>query len=128
MNSNLFGKIIDFLKDITIVDVPNTEISFIGIESPLLHLTVYEVAIQISLALVLFQVIILGLRFIFHSSWIKKSETVGNMVYWGGTAYLIQFFLIESTQWFVFWSTILIVVGISLISRAIVMSVARIKK
>ncbi|MBT8171864.1 hypothetical protein KJN74_03225 [Candidatus Bathyarchaeota archaeon] len=128
LNPNLFGETIDLLRDIAIVDVPNTDISFLGIESPPLHLAVYEAAFQISIALVVFQVIILGLRFVFQSSRIKRSETVGNIVYWSGTSYLIHLFLIENTQWFVFWSTILIIVGISLIIRAIFMAVTRIIK
>lgn len=125
LNPNLFGETIDFLSDFKIVDIPNTEISFLGIEVPRSHLTVYEAGYQISIALAVFQVIILGLRFAFSSSWIKRSETVGNLIYWGINAFIIQLFLLETTQWFVYWSIVIIIIGISLISRGLIMAVVR---
>ena len=124
---NLFDNIVDFFKDITLVDVPNTDIMFIGPEFSRSHLTVYQAAGQFSIALAVFQVVMLGLRFVFPSSWNKRSETVGNLVYWTGEAFLIQLLLVESTQWFTFWSTLIIVVGVSLIARAVVTAVSRIK-
>jgi hypothetical protein len=126
INSNLFGSIMDFFKDFKLVDVPNTDIMFPAPEFPQLHLTVYQAARQFSIALTVFQVIILALRFFIPSSWEKRSETVGNFVYWGGTSFLIQLFLIETTQWFTFWSTIIILIGVSLIARAVVMAASRI--
>jgi hypothetical protein len=124
---NLFDNIVDFFKDITLVDVPNTDIMFIGPEFPRSHLTVYQTAGQFSTVWAVFQIVILALRFVFLSSWNKRSETVGNFVYWAGVAFLIQILLVESTQWFTFWSTLIIVIGISLIARAVVMAVSRIK-
>ena len=126
MNPDLFDKILDFFKGFDLVDVPNTDVTFIGPEFPRLHLTVYRAARQFSIALGVFQIVILALRFVIPSSWGKRSENVGNMVFWVGAGFLIQLFLIETTQWFVFWSTIIIVVGVSLIARAAVMAVSRI--
>jgi hypothetical protein len=123
---NLFESIIDFLTDFKLVDVPNTNIIFPGPEFPGSHLAVYKAAGQVSIALCLFQIVMLALRFIIPSSWGKRAETVGNFVYWAGAAFLIQSFLVESTQWFVFWSTIIIIAGISLIARAVVMAISRI--
>ena len=125
INPDLFGKIVDFFKDFDTVNVPNTDVTFIGPEFPRSHLTVYQAAGQFSIALVLFQIVILALRFVIPSSWGKRSETVGTLVFWAGAAFLIQSFLIENTQWFVFWSTIIILVGVSLIARAAVMAVSR---
>ena len=126
INPNLFDKILDFFKGFDLVDVPNTDVTFIAPEFPRLHLTVYQAAGQFSIALGLFQIVILALRFVIPSSWGKKSETVGNLVFWAGAGFLIQLFLIETTQWFVFWSTIVILFGVSMIARAIVMAVSRI--
>ena len=125
INPDLFGKIVDFFKDFDTVNVPNTDVTFIAPEFPRLHLTVYQAAGQFSLALAAFQIVILALRFVIPSSWGKRSETVGTLVYWAGATFLIQSFLIENTQWFVFWSTIIILVGVSLIARAAVMAVSR---
>ena len=123
---NLFGAIIDFFKDFKLVDVPHTDIVFPAPQFPGQHLTVYQAAGQFSVALAVFQIVILALRFVIPSAWTKRAETVGNFVYWAGASFLIQSFLIESTQWFVFWSTIIILVGVSLIVRAAVMAISRI--
>ena len=123
---NLFDNIIDLFKDIGLVDVPNTDIIFIGLEYPRSHLAVYQAAGQFSIALAVFQVVMLALRFVFPSSWAKRSETVGNFVFWLGEAFLIQLFLIESVQWFEFWSLIIVLAGVSMIARAVVMSISRI--
>jgi hypothetical protein len=130
INPNLFGSIIDFFRDFGLVDVPNTSIVLPAPESLQLHLTVYQAAGQFSIALGVFQVVMLALRFIIPSSWEKRSETVGNLVYWIGASFLIQSFLIETTldsmHWFTFWSTIIILAGVSIIARAAVMAVSRI--
>lgn len=126
INPDLFGSILDFFRDFELVDVPNTDIMFPAPEFPQLHSSVYQAAGQFSIALGVFQVVILALRFFIPSSWGKRSETVGNFVYWVGASFLIQYFLLESTQWFTFWSTIIILVGVSIIARAAVMAVTRI--
>ncbi len=123
---NLFDNILDFFKDFKLVDVPNTDIVFPAPEFPRIHLTVYQAVGQFSIAVSLFQIFILALRFLIPSSWSKRSETVGNLLYWGGATFLIQLFLIESTQWFVFWSTLIIIVGVSMIARAVIIAVLRI--
>lgn len=123
---NLFDSIIEFLKDLGLVDVPNTEIMFFGPEFPLRHMTLYQAAEQLSIAVVMFEVFMLALRFVISSSWEKRSETTGNLVYWMGAAYLIKVFLIDSTQWFVFWATIIMVIGVSLIARAAVNAISKI--
>jgi hypothetical protein len=123
---DLFESILDFFKDFKLVDVTNTNIIFPGPEFPRSHLTVYQAAGQASIALCIFQIIILMLRFVIPSAWGKRAETLGNFVYWAGAAFLIQYFLINSTQWFVFWSTIIIIAGVSMIIRAVVMTISRI--
>ena len=124
---NLFTKILDFFKDFKLVDVPHTSIMFPAPESPALHLTVYEAAKQFSIALAIFEVVILALRFVFPSSWEKRTEAVGNLVFSLGTVFLIQSFLLETpTQWFPFWSTIIMLCGVSLIARAGAIAASRI--
>lgn len=121
---NLFGAILDFFGDFSVVTIPNTEIIFLGPENPGMHMTLYEAAWQFSIASAVFYVVILVLRFVFPSSRGKRTETVGNIVYWAGEAYLVQLLLIESTQWFPFWSAIIIVAGISFIVRALFTAVS----
>jgi hypothetical protein len=130
---NLFGKIVDFFKDIGVVDVPNTDMIFIAPESINSHSVVYQAAGQFSIALTIFQVIILALRFIIPSSLGKKSESVSSLVYWAGASFLIQSFLIDTarvslTNWFEFWSLIIVLAGISILARAAFMAVSRIQQ
>ena len=123
---NLFSEVIDLLADFEMVNVPNSDLILPGPASPSAYEVVYVAAAQFSLALGLYQIVMLGLRFFASSQLGKRAETVGNMVFWLGTWFLIQTFLIETTQWFVFWSTIIILIGVSLIARAGIMAVARI--
>jgi uncharacterized protein YjeT (DUF2065 family) len=122
---NLFGKIIDLISDFRLVDVPNTNLIFPGPAAPSAFSVVYVAAAQFSFALGVFQVVVLALRFFYGSAWRKRAETVGNLVFWLGTGFLIQSFLIGTTQWFVFWSTVIMMIGVSLIARAGVMAVSR---
>ena len=123
---NLFDKILDFFSDFKLVDVPHTNIIFPAPEFPRLHLTFYQVAGQFSIALGIFQIVILALRFVIPSSWEERTEHVDNFVFWGGASFFIQLLLIENTQWFVFWCALIMIVGVSLIARAVVMAISRI--
>jgi hypothetical protein len=124
---NLFQRIIDFLNDFGLERIPNTTIYFIAPARPLLHRTVYQAAEQFSYANGFFQIVILALRFFAGSPWNKKAETVSNFVFGIGAGYLIQMLLIEPTiwtpmtTWFVFWAAIIMLLGISLIIRAIIL-------
>ena len=123
---NLSDNILNFFDNLKMVDVPNTDVVFLGPQLPQSHSALFQAVGQFSIALAIFQIIILALRFVIPSSWEHRSETMGNFVYWTGAAVLIQLFLTENTQWFVFWSTIIIIVGVSLIARAALMAASRI--
>jgi len=85
---------------------------------------------KFSFAMGLFQIVILLLRFIVRSQVGKKAETVSNLVFWLGASYLIRTLLIETTRftattgWFVFWAGIIMLIGASLIVRAIILALA----
>lgn len=116
---NLFGNFLDFVTSFKLIDVPNSGIVLPGPASPENHIVLYQAAELLSFAIVAFQIIMLILRFLAQSSWGKKAETVGNLVFWLGSGLLIRSFLIENTQWFIFWSLLIIIIGISMIARAI---------
>jgi hypothetical protein len=119
---DLFGKISDFFTDLGIQEVSNSGIFLPAPENTGSHLDLYKVMGLVSVAAVVFQAIMLVLRFVTSSSLSKRSETLGNFVYWVGVAFLVQWFLIDTTQWFVFWSCILMAAGVSLLARAGVMA------
>jgi hypothetical protein len=118
---NLFGNTIDFLKSFELADVPNTDIIFPAPASPSSHTVFYQAISQFSFALAAFQIIMLVLRFFTQSPWGKRAETMGNLVFWFGAGILVENFLLQTTQWFVFWSLLLIIIGVSMIARAIVL-------
>jgi hypothetical protein len=76
----------------------------------------------------------LALRFAAGSPLNKKAEAVSNFVFWVGASFLISNFLLDTRWvavwhdeliiWFVFWSMIIMILGFSLIVRAIVLAAA----
>jgi len=132
---NLFEKILDFFKDNWhLTPVPNLRnVSLPAPSHPLTHRTVYGAVEQFSLIWGFFQIVILALRFVARSPWNKKAETASNIVFSFGASFLTRTFLIETirlplltevARWFVFWSGIIMLFGVSLIVRAIVLAVA----
>ena len=123
---NLFNEILDFFRDFDLVRVPYQPGWLLPAPAfPGRHPVVYSAAEQFSYALGLFQIAVLALRFVARSKWGKKAETVSNLVFWLGTGFLTRILLIETTKWFVFWSGIIMLIGVSLVIRAIILAAAR---
>jgi len=133
---NLFNNIIDFFSNFDLVHVPHLDNVYLPAPVHPFSSTnrvVYTAVEQFSYAWGLFQLVILALRFVARSPLNKDAETVSNIVFWVGTGYLIRTFLIETirlplltglTRWFVFWAGIIMLLGVSLIIRAIVLAAA----
>jgi hypothetical protein len=133
---NLYNQIINFFNDFGLVRVPNLGNVFLPAPLHPFSLTnraVYSAVEQFSYVWGLFQLVILALRFLFRSTLKKDAETVSNIVSWVGTGFLIRTFLIETirlsfitgmTRWFVFWAAIIMLLGVSLIIRAIILLAA----
>jgi len=86
----------------------------------------YSAVTHFSLIWGLFQIASLALRFVVGSPFSKKAETASNLVFWLGASYLISTLLNEMTTrttWFVFWAEIIMLIGVSLIIRAIILAV-----
>jgi hypothetical protein len=122
---NLFNNIVNFFRDINLVPVPNTGISLPAPLSPASHAAWYFAEMQFSFVFGLFQILVFALRFIFHSPLDRKAETAQNMVFWLGASYLIRTYLNENTTttlWFVFWAALIVLIGFSLLARALVLA------
>jgi hypothetical protein len=126
MTPNLFNAAIDFLQNLELVRVPHTDMFLPAPADMAMHSTVYQAVGQISIAVCAFQILMIGLRFAFPSSWNKRAETFGNFVYWAGAAFLVQTYLVNEIQWFVYWALLVIVIGVSLIARAAILAARRI--
>lgn len=123
---NLFSKILDFFGELDIVRVPHTKIFLPAPEFPRAHSVVYSAVTQFSFVWGLFQIVILALRFFAGSPLSKKAETVSNLVFWLGASFLAYTFLNETTTattWFAFWAGVIMLIGLSLIIRAVILAV-----
>lgn len=134
---NLFERILDFFRDFDLVRVPNVGIFWPAPANPLTHRVVYLAVERFSFIWGLFQIVILVLRLVMRSHVSKDAETVSNIVFWLGTAFLVRTFLIETirlpllspiTRWFVFWAGIIMLLGFSLIVRAIILAATLTKR
>jgi hypothetical protein len=46
-----------------------------------------------------------------------RAETFSSIIYWLGSALLVQKMLIETTVWFEYWAAIIMLLGLSLVAR-----------
>ncbi len=125
-NPSLPQWITDFFNNITIRPYPpgsSTSNFFLPAPAnPSAHIDLYSALIQFNIGIGILQIIILALRIIFHSKTDKISETIGNLIFWFGAAILVSTFLQTGTLegWFTYWGALIVLVGVTLIARAIV--------
>jgi hypothetical protein len=126
--SSLWEAIVSFFGSLTLAQVPTTGIYLPAPISPASHTVLYGAVFQLCVGLGILQVIFLVLRIMMNSPIGKTAETMGNLVYWFGAAYLVTTYLNSTTtisKWFVFWAGILIILGLSFIARAFVLLAKR---
>jgi hypothetical protein len=126
---SLWDSIVNFFSNFTLRSVPNVGISLPAPTNPAVHTVLYTAAFQFSIGIGILQIILLVLRLGLRSSVSKTAEVVGNLVFWFGAAYMITIYLGNSpntAEWFMFWAGILIMLGLSLIARALVLLTKRI--
>jgi hypothetical protein len=122
--SSLWNAAIDFFGSFTLAQVPSTGIYLPAPISPADHALLYGAIFQFCIGIGILQIVMLVLRFTSQSPIGKTAETMGNLVYWFGTAYLVVTYLNSTTtisKWFVFWAGVLIILGLSFIARSFVL-------
>jgi len=126
--ASLWDEVVAFFGSFSSVQVPGTGIYLPAPAVPAAHAVLYGAVFQFCLGLGILQVILLALRLAWHSPIGKTAETVGHLVFWLGASYLVFTLLNDATTletWFVFWAAILVVLGVSLIIRALVLFARR---
>jgi hypothetical protein len=126
---DLWGKIGDFLGSFTSTTVANTGLTLPAPQVPAAHAVLYGAVFQFSLGISILTILLLALRLLLHSPIGKTAETVGNLVFWLGASYLVTTYLNSATNistWFVFWASVLMIGGLSLIARGFVLLAKRI--
>ena len=134
---NFADKVVAFVNHFQTAQVQNTNIYIPTPEYLVGNIDIYLTARQFSLVWGVFLIAILGARFIFESPLRRKAENLGDIVFWLGTTYLVQTFLvaptqasslaINATEWFEFWTAIVMLIGVSLITRAVFLAAARLR-
>jgi hypothetical protein len=134
---SLADKVGTFVSHFQTVQVGNTNIYIPAPEHLGDHIDIYLTARQFSLIWGVFLIAMLGARFILESPLRRKAENLGDIVFWLGTTYLVQIFLVVPTQvspqtidvtkWFEFWTAIVMLIGVSLIARAIFLAAASLR-
>jgi len=97
-------------------------------KNPANHAIVYSVATQFSLAWGIFLIGLLFVRLFVRSPLQKKAENVADIVFWVAGSFLIGSLLNEATTyvlWFAFWAAVIMLIGVSLVIRAIILAVVR---
>jgi hypothetical protein len=126
----IVGQTNAFFSDFTVQTYPLSGTSQLWLPvpaEPAMHLGVFTAVMDFMLGIGILQIIILGLRLAAHSPVGRIAETVGNLVFWLGGAYVASVFLLAGTAtgWFQFWASLIILIGGGLIARAIVYLAAR---
>ncbi|MEM2082093.1 MAG: hypothetical protein QXP44_06835 [Candidatus Bathyarchaeia archaeon] len=126
--NSLWDSIVNFFTSFTIRSVPGTDIYLPAPSNTAVHGVFYNASFQFCVGLGILQILLLMIRFAVRSPVVKTAETVGNLVFWFGAAYLILLFLSAMpslTQWFMFWASLLIMLGLSFFARAMVLLTRR---
>jgi hypothetical protein len=93
MNDNLFNEIGAFFRNLTTVSYPvssaTSTISLPAPANPAAHAVLYTALMQFALGIGILQMVILALRLRMNSPTGKTAETVGNLIFWLGTAVLV---------------------------------------
>jgi hypothetical protein len=125
---NLINDAGEFFSDFTTLQVPSTSIQLPAPAHPASHAQLYGAVAQFTLGISILQILMLALRLVLGSPIRRTAETVGNLVFWFGATYLIITLLNDATTvetWFMFWAAILVVLGVSMIARALALFVGR---
>ena len=133
-NSNFWSNLQDFFNHFTVANVTNTQTQLPVPAVPAAHTAVYTAAFQFALGMAALQVLILAMRLTLGSRLRRTAETIGNLVFWSGTAYFLNWLsemkstLSISQQqqlWFEFWAIILILIGVSIVARGLTVIAGR---
>jgi hypothetical protein len=86
------------------------------------HTAIYTAATYFFVGIAVLELFILPVRLYVKSPIRRVAGTVGSIVFWLGGAVAAQVFLLSGTTqgWFNFWAIMIVLVGLSLIARAIV--------
>jgi hypothetical protein len=122
---DLFQKISTFFNDLTTQHLPFAgglgNVVLPAPQNPATHMDLYRAVMQFDIGIAALEFVLLFMRLSLQRVH-RVAETVGNLVFWGGAAFLTNMFLLMGTLkgWFEYWAALVVLVGVSLIVRALV--------
>jgi hypothetical protein len=112
-----------FFSDLTTVTFPfgnpGSTASLFAPAHPADHQGFYSAVLNFLIGVGVLQIVILALRLAVHSRIRRIAQSVGDLIFWLGAAVMASVFLLAGTQsgWFQFWSSLIVLIGVSLIAR-----------
>ena len=121
-----------FFNDLTTVtrNLGSSTINLPAPAHPAEHLDFYTAVMNFILGVGILQIVILALRLAVHSRIRRIAQSVGDLIFWLGAAVAANVFLLAGTLsgWFQFWAVLIVLIGVSLIARALVYLVGRYRR
>jgi hypothetical protein len=120
-----------FFSDLTAVRFPfgspGSTVSLFAPANPADHQSFYTAVVNFLVGVGVLQIVILALRLAVHSRIRQIAQSVGDLIFWLGAAVSANFFLMAGTQsgWFQFWSSLIVLIGVSFVSQFFVYLVKR---
>ena len=123
----------NFFNDLTTVSHQlsgSNTISLVAPGHPADHKGFYSAVMNFFIGVGVLQIVILAVRLAVHSQVRRIAESVGDLVFWLGAVIIANVFLLAGTLngWYQFWSTLLVLIGLSLIARFFVYFASRFKR
>lgn len=125
------GQTRSFFSDLTTVAFPfgspGSTMSLLAPAHPADHQGFYTAVMNFLIGVGVLQIVILALRLVMHSRVRRIAQSVGDLIFWIGAAIVANVFLLAGTLsgWFQFWSSIIVLIGLSLIARFFVYLVGK---
>jgi hypothetical protein len=120
-----------FFSDLTTVTFPfgspGSTASLLAPAHPAEHQGFYTAVLTFLIGVGVLQIAILALRLAVHSHIKRIAQSVGDLIFWLGAAIVANVFLLTGTHngWFQFWSSLIALIGLSLIARFFVYFISR---
>ena len=98
---------------------PGSTVSLLAPAHPAEHQGFYTAALNFLIGVGILQIVILALRLASHSRIRRVAQSIGDLIFWLGAAVVANVFLLTGTHngWFQFWSSLIVLIGLSLIAR-----------
>ena len=128
INTGISGRIVNFFSSLTLAPVPGTNIGLPAPSIPAANMQLYDIAFQFTISVGILEFVTLMVRILLHSPIARKAETIQNLVFWLGASFLIVAYLVNitlQTEWFVFWAGMILIGGLSLVTRALIILLAK---